>query len=55
MYIDVKNILHELNEEIELLKSKVSHEPKLISLVVEPDPSTLSYLKTQKKPLRNME
>lgn len=49
MYIDVKNILHELNEEIELLKSKVSHEPKLISLVVEPDPSTLSYLKTQKK------
>lgn len=49
MYIDVKNILHELNDEIDLLKQKVNHEPKLISLVVEPDPSTLSYLKSQKK------
>ncbi|HOB16211.1 MAG TPA: bifunctional 5,10-methylenetetrahydrofolate dehydrogenase/5,10-methenyltetrahydrofolate cyclohydrolase [Defluviitoga sp.] len=49
MYIDIKNIINELNEEIEFLKQKVTHEPKLISLVVEPDPSTLSYLKSQKR------
>ena len=49
MIIDVKNTIDKIKSEIEQIKSQINYEPKLISLVVEPDESTISYLNSQKK------
>ncbi|PNR95493.1 bifunctional 5,10-methylenetetrahydrofolate dehydrogenase/5,10-methenyltetrahydrofolate cyclohydrolase [Petrotoga olearia] len=49
MLIEVKNIIDKIKTEISSLKEKLSYEPKLVSLVVEPDESTKSYLNSQKR------
>lgn len=49
MLIEVDNIIDEIKAEISSLKEKVPYEPKLVSLVVEPDESTKSYLNSQKR------
>lgn len=49
MFIDVKDTIKNIKEEIDIIKNELTFEPKLVSLVVEPDKSTLSYLNSQKR------
>lgn len=49
MFIDVKDTIKKIKEEIDIIKNELTFEPKLVSLVVEPDNSTLSYLNSQKR------
>lgn len=54
MYIDVKGLYNSIRNSVVERISKLNKIPKLVAVTYKPDPSTLSYLKSQEKTAKKL-